>query len=212
MIIIFSNQKGGCGKTTLATAFSFYLSSKGHLVTVFDTDEQQSLFQMHQMDIAHFDNSFLFDVQYINVKDKDSIDKMFAEFSSNDNKIAVVDSSGVLDFNNLFLASRCDNVIVPFSFDQKTLPSTLTWLKSYSHFKFDESKIIVLANRIKSTVKKDALEKAKVLISGSGYFVCNNNVPDINSINLLTTVALDKQTHERTADAFNEMYLKIFNK
>ena len=212
MIIIFSNQKGGCGKTTLATAFSFYLSNKGHLVTVFDTDEQQSLFQMHQMDKAHFDNSFLFDVQYIDMDDGDSIEKMLIEFSSSDEKIAIVDSSGVLDFKNLFLASRCNNVIVPFSFDQKTLPSTLTWLKSYSHFKFDKSKIIVLANRIKSTVKKDMLKKAKARIAGNGYYVCDNNVPDINSINLLTTVAIDKQTHERTEDVFNEMYLLIFNK
>lgn len=212
MVIIFANQKGGCGKTTLATAFSFYLSWKGYKITVFDTDEQQSLYQMYQLDKSHFENDFFFDVNYIDLADYMSVNEIFNTYQNDVNNIAVIDSSGVLDYKNLELASRADVIVVPFSFDQKSLASTLTWLKSYKHFNFDTNKIIVLANRIKSIIKKDVLNKAKELIRNDGILVCDNDIPDINSINMLTTVQMDKTTASRMQGAFDEVYNNIFNK
>lgn len=212
MVVIFANQKGGCGKTTLATAFSFYLSNKGHKVTVIDTDEQQSLYQMYLADKGHFDNDFLFEVNYLDMSNKDAVDDVFKSFTGHDNEVAVIDSSGILDYYNLNLASRGDTIVVPFSFDQKTLHATLTWLKSYNHFKYDKNKVIVVANRIKSTVKRDNLLKAKEMIRHEGFSVAINDVADINSINLLTTAGMDKQTHDRTVSVFDEIYNKLFNK
>lgn len=43
MIILFGNQKGGCGKTTNCIQFANYLVEKGKEVLVLDLDFQRSL-------------------------------------------------------------------------------------------------------------------------------------------------------------------------
>ena len=44
-IIIFSNIKGGVGKTTLCSLFATYLAENGMPVAVLDADLQQSLYR-----------------------------------------------------------------------------------------------------------------------------------------------------------------------
>ena len=53
-IITFANQKGGVGKTTLCALFASYLVSRGHSVTVFDTDPQQSIVKKRTADTATY--------------------------------------------------------------------------------------------------------------------------------------------------------------
>src|SRR5690606_40567942 len=49
MIILFANQKGGVGKSTLVVLFSNYLSlAKNKAVTVYDMDFQRSLYNKAQ--------------------------------------------------------------------------------------------------------------------------------------------------------------------
>ena len=56
-IITFANQKGGVGKTTLCALFASYLVSRGHTVTVFDTDPQQSIVKKRSSDAATYAGS-----------------------------------------------------------------------------------------------------------------------------------------------------------
>ena len=48
-IIVFANQKGGVGKTTLCTLFANFLASKGIPVTVIDCDTQQTIFEKRKV-------------------------------------------------------------------------------------------------------------------------------------------------------------------
>ena len=41
--VVFANQKGGVGKSTLCILFANYLASKGKDVCIIDTDLQKSL-------------------------------------------------------------------------------------------------------------------------------------------------------------------------
>ena len=52
MIILFGNQKGGCGKTTNCIQFANYLVEKGKEVLVLDLDFQRSLSDRRKEDIA----------------------------------------------------------------------------------------------------------------------------------------------------------------
>ena len=56
MIILFGNQKGGCGKTTNCIQFANYLVEKGKEVLVLDLDFQRSLSDRRKEDIATYDN------------------------------------------------------------------------------------------------------------------------------------------------------------
>lgn len=211
MVIAFTNQKGGCGKSTLATALSFYLIEKGKRVLVLDTDEQQSLYQMYLSDTSHFDVSFSFEVKYCDIQKQDEISSLINSYKNKENDFLIIDSPGIINLKVLNIVTLADVIVVPFSYDHKTLTSTLTWLQLYKYFKHDISKIAILANRIKTTVSKSLLEKGSEKLQGEGFFVCNNYVPDLNSINLLNTCTIEKKTLEKFLPAFNEIYSKFIN-
>src|SRR5574344_865580 len=50
-IVLFSNIKGGVGKTTLCAIFASYLAEKGLAVLVVDADLQASLYRHRQREI-----------------------------------------------------------------------------------------------------------------------------------------------------------------
>ena len=50
-IILFTNIKGGVGKTTLCSLFATYLAQKGIPVAVMDADIQQSLFRHRKREL-----------------------------------------------------------------------------------------------------------------------------------------------------------------
>ena len=62
MIILFGNQKGGCGKTTNCIQFANYLVEKGKEVLVLDLDFQRSLSDRRKEDIATYDNEPKYEV------------------------------------------------------------------------------------------------------------------------------------------------------
>ena len=51
-IIVFSNRKGGTGKSTLCIQFANYLVSKGHNVAVLDADPQQSIIDLRNREVT----------------------------------------------------------------------------------------------------------------------------------------------------------------
>lgn len=53
-IVVFANQKGGVGKTTLCTTFANYMTAKGHPVLVIDCDAQQSIYKNARTTSGHF--------------------------------------------------------------------------------------------------------------------------------------------------------------
>ena len=56
MIIVFGNQKGGCGKTTNCIQFANYLAEIGKDVLVLDLDFQRSLSDRRESDLNTYDN------------------------------------------------------------------------------------------------------------------------------------------------------------
>ena len=52
MLIVFANQKGGVGKSTLALLFSDYLGMAGYRCRVLDCDKQQSIFEKYLLDLT----------------------------------------------------------------------------------------------------------------------------------------------------------------
>ena len=50
MVIIFGNQKGGVGKTTLCTLFANHLAAMGKKTFVVDCDNQQTISEKRKVD------------------------------------------------------------------------------------------------------------------------------------------------------------------
>ena len=67
MIILFANQKGGVGKSTLAVLFSnFAVQKRKRKVKVFDMDFQQSLYNKY-LNSDLLENEKLYEVELSNI-------------------------------------------------------------------------------------------------------------------------------------------------
>ena len=54
--IVFANQKGGVGKSTLCILFANYLAWKGKSVCIIDTDLQKTILMQRQKDTQIYED------------------------------------------------------------------------------------------------------------------------------------------------------------
>ena len=125
--ILFSNMKGGTGKTTLCELFATYAVEKGLPIIVFDADVQLSLFQDRRDDLVRYpDAKTLWDVQPLVVDDSiaDKIKVLKAVPG-----IVLIDCPGNIDNANLQpLFQAADIIVVPYRYDRKNVRETKTFL------------------------------------------------------------------------------------
>ena len=65
--VVFANQKGGVGKSTLCMLFANYLSWKGKPVCIIDTDLQKTILMQRQKDVQIYDEEEPYSVQSFDV-------------------------------------------------------------------------------------------------------------------------------------------------
>ena len=76
-IILFTNIKGGVGKTTLCGLFATFCAEKGIPVAVMDADIQQSLFRHRQRELQQNQTTNLpWQIQSISTSDEDVVEKV----------------------------------------------------------------------------------------------------------------------------------------
>ena len=61
--VVFANQKGGVGKSTLCMLFANYLSWKGKPVCIIDTDLQKTILMQRQKDVQIYEGEEPYSVQ-----------------------------------------------------------------------------------------------------------------------------------------------------
>lgn len=137
MIVIFANQKGGVGKTTLAMLFSNYLFYNGYPVKAVDIDLQKSLILQRECDIDNFeDQEVAYPIEYIQLDNFDQMDIEIGRLKSDIQNIYVIDVPGTIMDNSLipvFIAA--DIVVCPFQYEFKCLSSTATFIKVLNKIK-----------------------------------------------------------------------------
>ncbi|WP_292009688.1 ParA family protein [Chryseobacterium sp.] len=128
MIITFATQKGGTGKTTLAIAFSNYLSGiSERKINVFDFDYQKSFYNKWKEDEL-LESPKLYEVEVFGEDDKKpfaDLESLFALKDSED--INIFDLAGTLDEKYSDLLVYSDFIIVPFEYSDVSVKSTLVF-------------------------------------------------------------------------------------
>ena len=147
-IVIFSNLKGGVGKTTLCALFADYLSENGQPVAVVDADLQQSLFHHRQRDLDQSaEKSIPYQAISLNTDDVDAAHSAMRKLKSVPGYI-LIDCPGTLNdpvLNPIFMAA--DTAVVPISYDDDTIDATVAFMKILK--KTNPSvKLIFVPNRI----------------------------------------------------------------
>lgn len=165
MIILFANQKGGVGKSTLAVLFANYLSLvQNKEVVIFDMDNQRSIFNKVQA-AKVLENQPLYEVEAAEMEQFHTIKEIVKE---REGLITILDVAGNIENDTLIpIFQGVDLIICPFAYDEFSVGATIDFSEVVKQLN-DKAKIVFIPNRIKSTVKYETLESVNKVFSNFG--------------------------------------------
>jgi len=215
MIISFSNQKGGVGKSTHCALFAYYLSEKGKDVHVIDMDTQQSvsglrkkekvtLAQQRENDEQTFDNPLNYTVQTIFT---DKILSFIKGFVDDKSKIYIIDTPGTIaDDNVVKTLLYSDYIVVPFNYEAIVLDSTAVFIQICKKFRVG-AQLIFLPTNVDVRVKFEATEQIKALLSEVGIVtpVCYQ----FADFKRFSTISMSKMQREKLFPVYDFIYEKL---
>lgn len=161
--IVFANQKGGVGKSTLCMLFANYLAAKKKDVCVIDTDLQKTIYMQRQKDIEEFDDDEPYTVQDFDVADPEVMAQLM-ESASDVEGYVLFDTPGNVSEDGLVpMFSDADYIVCPFEYETKTLDSTGTFVQVINalreHNPEMNAQIFFVPNRIYASIgTKDELK------------------------------------------------------
>lgn len=128
-VVVFANQKGGVGKSTICAHFANYLSDCRHVpVLVVDADLQHNLLEQRKDDLKQNDEKPPYIVRGLSLSNPESV-RTFMEFCKGLPGTTIVDAPGNLSQQGLvevFMAA--DFIMIPFLFDLNSIRSTRTFV------------------------------------------------------------------------------------
>jgi len=165
MVIVLGNQKGGVGKTTLATLFANYLTLvKRQRTVVLDMDYQRSLFSRYEKSKV-LDNPELYEVLEV---DLDRYPAVHGILKEEKDQIIIIDLPGKLDDQNLIPVIRsADMFIIPFAYDESSYESTALFTM-VAHELNPGAKKFFVPNRLKGSVRYETSESVNADLSRYG--------------------------------------------
>ena len=130
-IVIFSNIKGGVGKTTLCALFANHLIEHGFPSFVIDADLQASLFRHRQREKdAAPDAQIPWNVEMLDTSDHKRLVQVMGKLKEVPG-IVLIDCPGNLNDRNLaYIYQSADTAIIPISFDADTVDATGIFVKA----------------------------------------------------------------------------------
>ena len=166
MNIVFGNQKGGVGKTTLAILFANYLAEKNKKVIAIEMDVQKSIAQTRRYELE-LDETLKnpYEVVYTALNDYPK----FAAALKNTNVNLVIDLPGKLDDPHLVpVLKDADVIVCPFDYDLRSFVSTSTFASVVKQLDKDKE-IIFIPNRIRSNINYELKDKVTEKLSSLGH-------------------------------------------
>ncbi|PVX57492.1 ParA family protein [Hallella colorans] len=151
--IVFANQKGGVGKSTLCILFANYLAWKKHDVCIIDTDLQKSISMQRRKDMEIYEGmEEPYTVQGFDVQDPDTMHQLM-ESSSETEGFVLFDSPGNVSEDGLVpMFTEADFIVCPYEYEEKTLDSTGTFVQVINALRSAvpemDAKLFFVPNRI----------------------------------------------------------------
>lgn len=123
-LIVFANQKGGVGKSTLCMLFADYLAWKKQDVCVIDTDLQKSITMQRKKDCELYEGEEPYTIQDFDVTDPDTMQSLMDSARQTPGYV-LFDSPGNVSEDGLVpMFTNADFIICPYEYEEKTLDST----------------------------------------------------------------------------------------
>lgn len=212
-IVVFGNQKGGCGKTTNCIQFANYLSYKGiNNNIVLDLDFQRSIFEYRKEDLevekAKFDNEEKeIPVPYEVIQT--SVEKaveVLQDFNSIDSGNCIIDLAGNIENDNLLpLLQMADVIVIPIAYDRFTMNSTSFFIQILHHIKV-KAKLFFLPNNMQKIVRYDTKKQVNEILSQVGTVL--DEIPKKVAMERVSTLDITDEAIEIVQKAYDEIILK----
>ena len=128
-IIVFANQKGGVGKSTLCILLADYLAYWKKDVCIIDTDLQQSASLQREQDRQTFGEDEPYSILSFEVSDPRTM-QMLMENAQSQDGFVLFDAPGTIKDDGLApMFIYADYIICPFEYESKSLSSTWTFIQ-----------------------------------------------------------------------------------
>ena len=204
MKIVFGNQKGGVGKSTLCVMLANYLTLiKKKDVLVMDMDFQKSIDERRQEDNGLFKEAMPYEVLSIETTDYPH----YAEQLKNVDAIVMIDLPGKIDDESLVpILSDADYIICPFDYEKSVFTSTLTFARLLKHFDKDKQ-IFFVPNRVKQSIHYDIKNSVDFQLSKHG--TVTKPITDRVTLKRINTFEINEEQKKVVEDVFDFIYMKI---
>lgn len=127
-IIVFANQKGGVGKSTLCILTANYLHYWKREVCIIDTDLQQSASMQRQIDEQELGGEPPYSIQSFIISDPKTMDVLMSSAEEFDGYV-LFDAPGNIQDDGLgVVLARADYIVCPYEYETKSLISTQTFV------------------------------------------------------------------------------------
>lgn len=202
MIILFANQKGGVGKSTLAVLFANYLSLvQNKEVVIFDMDNQRSIYNKVQAALV-LENKPLYEVEAAEMEQFTTINEIVRE---KEGLITILDVAGNIENDSLIpIFKGVDLIICPFAYDEFSVGATIDFSEVVRTLN-EKANIVFVPNRIKTNVKYETLESVnKVLLN---FGAVTRPLPERIDFQRITTF----ETQPSIIQAVSPVFDLIFN-
>ena len=147
-IILFTNIKGGVGKTTLCSLFATYAAEQGIPVAVLDVDIQQSLFRHRARDLQENNGkkSLPWQIKSVSTSDDEGVETLMEKLEKIPGWIIIDCPGNINDHALKYIFQAADVAIIPFGYDEDTLDATLLFCKIFR--KVSQAKFFFIPNNI----------------------------------------------------------------
>ena len=164
-IIVFSNIKGGTGKTQLCATAATFLLECGYPVYVIDADIQQSLSRHYQRDLEARPNADkLWPVYFLDTSDIDHVKYIIGQVKKF-NCIVLIDCPGNINDPALqYIYEAADVAVVPMEYNSDVVDATVMFgeVLKENCFQSKEKRIFFVPNKVSSVYERQvAVRKAR---------------------------------------------------
>lgn len=165
MLVLIGNQKGGCGKSTLALLLANFLAiEKRQPLTILDMDYQQSLFAKSQK-AKILENDPFYEIVPAALENFPLMKKRLLKSPKD---IILIDLPGKMDDDGLVpIFTSADLFLCPFAYDEFSVDSTVLFSMVVKKLN-SRAQVLFIPNRIKTNVKYETKEQVQKVLRNFG--------------------------------------------
>ena len=212
-IIVFANQKGGVGKTTLSIMFANYLDWKKKKVVLIDADNQHSASAVRKDDETFMGDAAPYPIQELSLQDGDYVEKVMASAKQFDGTV-IIDCPGSISDDGIgSVFASADIVVIPFEFEDISMKATTDFIKVLNNVKIKygyKCELLIIPNKVQLSYGT-ASEIASWKTALSSYTIAGDVLPKIvhrAQLKRIDTYAITPTQRDIVKDTFEKIISK----